>query len=147
MRSENITPFIKLLDKYNECFLNRDETSLRNMYSENGDIIFFDNHSDCDSTTMEDHISKVVSFFGSGNMSEAQYKKPVVYETSDSACVITYYQYDGQDAFSVRATFYFEKENDEWKIRHIHCSEVPVKKAEDEVRIKFDSKTVPTGRE
>lgn len=147
MRSENIDTFTKLLDTYNECFLSRDAASLRNMYSENGDIIFFDNHSDCDSTDIEDHISKVASFFRSGNMSHVQYKKPVVYETSDSACVITGYRYDGQDAFTVRATFYLEKENDEWKIRHIHCSEIPHKKTEDEVRVKITSATENSGQE
>ena len=46
--------FESIIDEYSNCFYERDIERLRNLYVSDGDIIYFDNHADCDSIDFED---------------------------------------------------------------------------------------------
>lgn len=137
MKPESIDTFTIFLDRYIQAFLETDPSALRSMYCE-GEMIYFDNHSDCDTFLLDDHISKVAEFLKSGNASQVFYKEPIVYADAHSACLITYFRYDGQDEYKIRTTFYLESPKpNEWKIRHVHCSELPSKRYEEEIRNKI----------
>ena len=117
-----IRKFQKFLDEYNDCFYQRDIESLKNLYVSDGDIIFFDNHEDCDSQDLEDHLLKVFKFFESGNIEEILSEDKVIYQHGNSACILMKCRYPSKPKPGVRTTMYLESHDNEWKIRHIHYS-------------------------
>ncbi len=117
--------FKVLLDKYHQCFYTKDIDALRAMYVTDEALVYFDNHADCDSRTLADHLQKVSHFFDTGSIVRLDYEKIVVYEYTDSAVLLTTVRYSSQPNPGVRASFVFEKHQDEWKIRHIHYSSDP----------------------
>jgi len=134
MKPHDIGKFTAFLDRYIQTFLETDPSALRGMYCE-GEMVYFDNHAGSDSFLLDDHIAKVAEFLKSGQASQVFYKEPIVYEDARSACLITWFRYDGQGEFKMRTTFYLESSGcDDWKIRHVHCSEIPSKRSEEEVR-------------
>ena len=114
--------FQKFLDEYNDCFYQRDLGRLKNLYVSDGDIVFFDNHKDCDSQDIEDHLLKVLNFFETGKIVELLSEDMVVYQHGNSACLLFKHRYSSKPRPGVRTTFYLENHDNEWKIRHIHYS-------------------------
>lgn len=53
MTTANLEEFEQLLKQYNQCFYARDIESLRKMYVADGQVIYFDNDADCDSSQMK----------------------------------------------------------------------------------------------
>lgn len=119
---EGLGIYRAFIDQYNECFYRRDIDALREMYSSDGDIIYFDNHSQCDSYNLDDHIEKVGRFIGSGDIEKLQYEVLRVFEKTDSVCLIVRFVYPSNPAPSVRASFYLERVGAQLKIRHLHYS-------------------------
>lgn len=119
---KELEQFQKLLDEYNDCFYKRDLDRLKSLYVPDGDVIFFDNHKDCDSKTLEDHLLKVSKFFDTGKIEELLSEDMAVYQHGDSACLLIKYRYPSKPTPGVRSTFYLENHDDGWKIRHIHYS-------------------------
>ena len=119
---ERLSVFKKVLDDYDQAFLHRDIAALRKLYSSDGEITFFDNHSECDSFDIDDHINRAQAFFLSGTMVNISSENLIVYENAESACIIVKHRYSNRPKPGVRATYFLEKDNSEWKIRHIHCS-------------------------
>ena len=119
---ERLAVFRKVLDDYDRCFCHRDIDALRELYASDGDITFFDNHSGCDSFDLDDHIKKAHAFFQTGTIVNISSENMIVYENADSACIIVKHRYSNKLKPGVRATYFLEKENHTWKIRHIHCS-------------------------
>ncbi len=114
--------FISVINEYNDCFYKRDIERLRALYVADGDIIFFDNHKDCDSTDLEDHIEKVGDFFRTGNIEEVISEDLVVYQHGESACLLVKLRYSSHPKPGVRTTYYLELHDTQWKIRHMHHS-------------------------
>ncbi|MGR3275800.1 nuclear transport factor 2 family protein [Acaryochloris marina NIES-2412] len=48
-----------------------------------------------------------------------------VFQTQDAACVIAKVRYSNQPQPGVRSTFFLERDQQDWKIRHIHFSTDP----------------------
>ena len=119
---QNLDKFKALLDQYNACFYQKDLEALKRMYWSGGDLVYFDNHAQCDSDDLAGHIEKVGHFFQSGKIEKLQCEVLRVFETGSAACVIARYIYPRHPEPSVRTTFYLEKENNQLKIRHIHFS-------------------------
>jgi len=114
--------FKSIIDEYSNCFYERDIERLKNLYVSDGDIIYFDNHADCDSKDLEDHIKKVEDFFGDGNIEKLSSEDFVVFRHGQSACMLIKYRYPSHPTPCVRTTYYLELYDDHWKIRHIHSS-------------------------
>ena len=47
---------VDLVDRYNHCFYERNIEVLRDMYVSDGEVVFFDNHSSCDTSILTDHL-------------------------------------------------------------------------------------------
>ena len=100
--------YSSFVDKYNNCFYERDVKSLRNMYARDGDIVFFDNHKGCDSHDLESHIDKIQNFFENGKIERLSYEILKTYENGDSTCLLVKFIYPSNPVPSVRTTFYLE---------------------------------------
>ena len=125
MKTANLEEFEQLLRQYNQCFYNRDLESLRNMYVSDGNVIYFDNHANCDSSEIETHLTKVQEFLASGTVVELNYENLVVYQFGEAACMVVTVRYSNNPQPGVRASFFLEKHLLQWKIRHIHFSSDP----------------------
>lgn len=110
------------IDQYNDCFYRGDIGALREMYSSDGDIVYFDNHSQCDSYSLDNHIEKVSKFIKSGSIERLQYEILKAFDTADSVCLIVKFIYPSNPTPSVRTTFYLERAGKQLKIRHLHYS-------------------------
>ena len=117
-----IEKFKKFLNEYNDCFYQRDLERLKKLYVPDGDIVFFDNHENCDSNNLEDHLLKVRKFFETGNIEKLLSEDMVVYQHEKCACLLIKLRYSSKPKPCVRTTFYLENHDNQWKIRHIHCS-------------------------
>jgi hypothetical protein len=110
------------IEQYNDCFYQRDINALREMYSCDGDVVYFDNHSQCDSYNLENHINKVGKFIESGDVQKLEYEILKVFDTTNSVCLIVKFVYPSNPLPTVRTTFYLERVEGKLKIRHIHYS-------------------------
>ena len=120
--------FESIIDEFSSCFYERDIERLKNLYVSDGEIIYFDNHANCDSIDLEDHIKKVGDFFRTGNIEELTSEDFVVFRHGQGACLLIKYRYPSHPTPCVRTTYYLEMHDDQWKIRHIHCSFDPNEK-------------------
>jgi hypothetical protein len=60
------------LEDYNNCFLQKDINRLRQFYSDdNEELIYFDNHKNNDTFTIDDHLSLLSEFFKNGKTTES----------------------------------------------------------------------------
>ena len=122
---EQRKPFKALLDAYDQCFYNKDIEGLKALYVTDGGVSYFDNHAHCDSRSLADHLKKVGHFFNTGNIVRVDYADIEVYEYTDSALLITMVRYSNKPKPGVRVSYFLEKQQGEWRIRHIHCSSDP----------------------
>ena len=120
--ANEVAEFESLLAEYDDCFFERDIERLRSLYVADGDVIYFDNHADCDSADLEDHIAKLKHFFDTGTIEELASEDLTVFRHGSSACVLIKYRYPSRPTPCVRSTYYLERHDDLWKIRHIHAS-------------------------
>ena len=125
MTIDKLEEFEQLLKQYNQCFYERDIESLRNMYVPDGNVIYFDNHANSDSSGIEAHLTKVKEFFDNGSIVQLLSENLAVYQFGDAACMIVTLRYSNNPKPGVRASFFLEKHLLQWKIRHIHFSTDP----------------------
>ena len=116
---------VDLIDQYNDCFYSRDIDALREMYVDDGEIIFFDNHSNCDTINLTEHLELVAKFFASGDISELIKENIRVHISDDYACITLTLRYSAKPRPGVRTTIVCEKISKKWKIRHVHHSTDP----------------------
>ena len=119
---------VDLIDQYNNCFYSRDIDALREMYVDDGEVIFFDNHSNCDTINLTGHLALVEKYFASGEISELKKENVRVHVSDDYACITLTLRYSTKPRPGVRTTFVCEKELGKWKIRHVHHSTDPNEK-------------------
>src|SRR5271157_5530629 len=55
-------PFKAIIDRYERAFLERDLAAFRTLHVRDGRLVFFDNHSGCDSASYEDHEVKIAAW-------------------------------------------------------------------------------------
>ena len=87
-----------------------------------GNVIYFDNHANCDPSEIEIHLTKLKEFFDNGSIVELLSENLVVYQVGDAACMVVTVRYSSNPKPGVRASFFLEKYSGQWKIRHIHFS-------------------------
>ena len=124
--------FVNFLDSYNECFYNRDIERLRDFYDTEANVlIYFDNHKDNDTFTVEKHLELVFEFFTKGKQTESGDVEPLIIEDlyvfnqEESACLCFMAKYKSFPEPAVRSTLYLECKDDKWKIIHAHYSFQP----------------------
>ncbi|MDJ0756290.1 MAG: nuclear transport factor 2 family protein [Ardenticatenaceae bacterium] len=120
-----IKPFADLLDRYNQCFYDRDIESLRAMYVTDGVVPFFDNHLGCDSHNVQNHLDLVSDFFAKGEVVELIRENFQVFTAGNGACLTLILRYATNPTPGVRTTMFLEREDSGWKIRHVHHSNDP----------------------
>ncbi|QUY42501.1 nuclear transport factor 2 family protein [Acaryochloris marina] len=125
MPPTNLEEFEQFLQRYNQCFCDRNLAALRNLYVDDGKITYFDNHAGCDSTDLDHHLQQIHQFFLTGTIVELSIEGMHVFQTQDAACVIAKVRYSNQPQPGVRSTFFLERDQQDWKIRHIHFSTDP----------------------
>ena len=108
LQDEQLIPFRKLLDEYNNCFYKRNIEGLEQLYVEDDDLIYFDNHENCDSFNFSDHIKKVTNFFKTGTIVPLSYENLIVYQFDNSACMIVKIRYIDRPQPGVRASFFLD---------------------------------------
>ena len=117
-----IAPFIKVLDSYDQCFFNRDIGSLRELYVSDGVVPFFDNHQDCDTAALSEHLSRVSTFFSQGTIVQLLREEIKIFVSGSGACITLVQRYSTEPNPGVRTSIFLELEGEMWKIRHIHHS-------------------------
>ena len=116
MTIDNLEEFEHLLKQYNQCFYERDIESLRNMYVPDGNVIYFDNHANCDSSEIEVHLTKVKEFFDNSSIVELLSENLAVFQVGDAACMVVTVRYSSNPQPGVRASFFMERRSGQWKI-------------------------------
>jgi ketosteroid isomerase-like protein len=126
--------FMDLLDNYNQAFYDKDINKLKEFYdSTNDSLIYFDNHKNNDTYSVEEHLRLISDFFKNGKATESGGVEPIIIENlhvfhkTDSACLCFITRYKSFPVPAVRATMYLERTDNQWKIIHVHCSFEPEK--------------------
>ncbi|KAI9134699.1 nuclear transport factor 2 family protein [Acaryochloris sp. CCMEE 5410] len=125
MTLPTLEEFEQFLRQYNQCFYDRNLAALRNLYVDDGQITYFDNHAGCDATDLDHHLQQVSQFFATGTIVELVTEGMHVFQVGEAACVIAKVRYSNQPRPGVRSTFFLERDQHAWKIRHIHFSTDP----------------------
>ena len=125
MALSHLEGFEQFLQRYNQCFYDRNLVSLKNLYVDDGKVTYFDHHQGCDSTDLDHHLQQISRFFSTGTIVELLTEGMHVFQTGDAACLITKVRYSNQPRPGVRSTFFLERVQQDWKIRHIHFSTDP----------------------
>lgn len=134
MKIQKNNELINFLNDYNESFLSKDLEKVRNFYSdENNELIYFDNHKNNDTYTVDDHIKLLSDFFSNGKKTESGQVEEIImenihcFQSENSACICFYSRYKSFPNPAIRSTLYLEKSGASWKIKHAHYSFEPEK--------------------
>jgi ketosteroid isomerase-like protein len=124
----------KFLNEYDKCWLERNIEKIRSFYPEdNRELIFFDNHKNNDTYSVDEHLKLLNDFFQNGKRTESGTVEEIImeninyYTTKNAACICYYARYKSYPKPAVRSTMYLEKNLGKWKIKHVHCSFEPEK--------------------
>ena len=124
----------RFLNEYNDCWLERNIEKLKSFYPEdNNELIFFDNHKNNDTYSVKEHLKLLEDFFQNGKKTESGKVEEITIEnvnyfkTENAACICYYAGYKSFPKPAVRTTMYLEKQLNNWKIKHVHCSFEPEK--------------------
>ena len=121
----------KFLNNYNQSWYDKDINKLKNFYDKNNCLIYFDNHKGNDTYSVENHLELVSEFFEKGKQTESGAVEELLIDNLNiisnetSACMCYLARYKSFPKPAVRTTMYLQKENDDWKIFHVHCSFEP----------------------
>ena len=126
------TELKEFLTNYNNAWYEKDIDKLKKFYDEkNNDLIYFDNHKNNDTFTVETHLKLVSNFFKNGKDTESGDVEPLIIENLNifsnkaSACLCYNARYKSYPTPAVRTTMYLQKQDNIWKILHVHCSFEP----------------------
>ena len=68
------------LTRYNQCFYDRDIDALKLLYAPSSSVGFWDNHANCDTYELKEHIKKLSDFFENGKQTETGTVEPLLVE-------------------------------------------------------------------
>ena len=126
--------FLLFLNEYNQSWVDKDLEKLKEFYDVDGNkLIYYDNHKNNNTYTVQDHLTLVSNFLLNGKKTESGQVEELliedfnVFSTNDSACLCFIAKYKSFPRPYVRTTMYLEKINDNWKVLHVHCSFEPEK--------------------
>jgi hypothetical protein len=117
-----IQPFEMIIDRYERAFHDRDLAAFRALHVHDGRLVFFDNHAGCDSSSYLDHEARVRAFFESGAIVGLLRESLRVFVAGEMACMTAVHRYSTRPTPGVRTTYVLEREEGEWRIRHMHHS-------------------------
>lgn len=122
----------QLLEEYDNCWYSKDIEKLKSFYSNNNkELIYFDNHKNKDTFSVNEHLELVNDFFQNGKDTESGAVEEIIkenlnyYITENAACICFYAKYKSFPEPVVRSTMYLEKDDNQWIIKHVHCSFEP----------------------
>ena len=125
---------LSFLNEYNQSWVDKDLEKLKEFYDVDGNkLIYYDNHKNNDTYTVQDHLALVSNFLLNGKKTESGQVEELliedfnVFSTNDSACLCFIAKYKSFPRPYVRTTMYLQKINDSWKALHVHCSFEPEK--------------------
>ncbi|WP_165390228.1 nuclear transport factor 2 family protein [Thalassococcus sp. S3] len=119
---------LEFLRAYNQCFYDKDLVALKGLYSSTSFTVFWDNHPNCDSNTLDDHFEKLSTFFSKGKLTESGSVEPLLIEelqtraSSGMLLVTAILRYQSAPIPGVRSSFVLVEEDGRWKALHIHHS-------------------------
>ena len=126
--------FLNYLNRYNQTWVDKDLKKLKKYYdADNNRLIYYDNHKNNDTYTLEGHIALVSNFLTNGKETESGHVEELIIEDfnvfskNDVACLCFIAKYISCPRPYVRTTMYIEKIKYEWKVLHVHCSFEPEK--------------------
>lgn len=124
--------FLNYLNEYNKSWTDKDLEKLKEFYdTTNNRLIYYDNHKNNDTYTLNDHLSLVSDFLTNGKETESGEVEELIIEDfnvfskGDAACLCFIAKYKSFPTPYVRTTMYIEKIENNWKVLHVHCSFEP----------------------
>lgn len=118
-----------LLNDYNQAWYDKDIEKLKSFYDEN--LIYYDNHKGNDTYSLDGHLKLVSDFFEKGKNTESGAVEELlienlnIFSNESSACFCYFARYKSFPNPAVRTTMYLQKQENNWKILHVHCSFEP----------------------
>lgn len=132
MLNKNNKDLMKFIKSYNESWYTKDIGKIRPFYSdENDELVYFDNHKNNDTYSVDAHLKLLSKLFAngknteSGKIEDVKMENIICFESENTACVCFYARYKSFPKSAVRSTLYLEKNNNAWKIKHAHYSFEP----------------------
>lgn len=113
---------------YNQCFYDKDMEALTSLYSPTLFTGFWDNHANCDSDRLDNHLAKLSEFFSQGKTTESGGIEPLRIEelkvrgANGFLLLTAVLRYNSAPIPGVRSTFVLVEEHGSWKAIHIHHS-------------------------
>ena len=124
----------RFIKEYDRCFLERNMEKLKRFYpDDNSELVYFDNHKNNDTYSVDEHLKLLNDFFQEGKETESGTVEELIMEnvhsfkTESSALICFYARYKSFPKPAVRTSMYLEREEGRWKIKHVHCSFEPEK--------------------
>lgn len=124
--------FLNYLNEYNKTWYDKDIQKLKEFYdTDNNRLIYYDNHKNNDTYTLEEHIKLVSDFLTNGKKTESGQVEELIIEDfnvfsrGETACLCFIAKYKSYPRPYVRTTMYIEEIEEKWKILHVHCSFEP----------------------
>ena len=134
VNNNNESSIKDFLNLYNECFYKKNLTGLKEFYNTDNDVlIYFDNHKNNDTYSVDEHLKLISNFFEDGKQTESGEVEPLIIENlnifnkGETACVCFISRYKSFPVPAVRSTLYMEYIDRKWKIVHAHFSFEPKK--------------------
>ena len=122
-----IETLVELLEEYNKCFYDRDAERLRTLcFEEPGGFTYFDNHADCDSYSLGDHVEKVAAFLERDAIEHLEVEPQAGWMSEGAGCLTGIVRYSSLPDSPVRFSMFAARSNQNWKIRHLHFSASPM---------------------
>ncbi|KLU63795.1 hypothetical protein DEAC_c42870 [Desulfosporosinus acididurans] len=113
IEDDELNNFIK---EYDKCFLERNIEKLKLFYPEdNSELVYFDNHKNNDTYSVDEHLKLLNDFFKngketeSGTVEELTMENVRYFKTESAACVCFYARYKSFPKPAVRTTMYLER--------------------------------------
>lgn len=126
--------FENLLNEYNQTWNDKSIDKLKEFYDiEKNRLIYYDNHKNNDTYTVEEHLNLVLDFFINGKKTESGEVEELIIEdfnvftNNNTACLCFIARYKSYPNPGVRTTMYLELIEEKWKVIHVHCSFEPNK--------------------
>lgn len=126
--------FENYLNNYNKAWYDKDIEKLKEFYdTDSNKLIYYDNHKNNDTYTLEDHLALISDFFSNGKKTESGEVEELIIENfnsfskGDAACLCFIARYKSFPDPHVRTTMYLENFKEKWKVMHVHCSFEPEK--------------------
>ena len=120
---EALAPFLKLLQDFETYSKNKDVKGMMSRFVSDDDIISFGRLGNkYEKPELKAHIE---NYFNHNEGDKPEYKKVVVYQYGEAACLCAVIDGKKKNRPDVRISLYLENHEGQWLIRHRHHSVSP----------------------